>query len=70
MLRWCGHDPVIFEVEPAEGQARRLSGAASRSPPAGAASFDYRLRIADIVRDYGLNGRAEAPEDSRAVHDR
>ncbi|RWA60715.1 antibiotic biosynthesis monooxygenase [Mesorhizobium sp.] len=28
----------------------------------------YRLRIADVVRDYGLNERAEAPGDSRAVN--
>lgn len=27
---------------------------------------DYRLRIAHVVRDYGLNDRAEAPADSRA----
>jgi heme-degrading monooxygenase HmoA len=30
---------------------------------------DYRLRIAQVVRDYGLNERAEVPADSRAVHD-
>jgi heme-degrading monooxygenase HmoA len=29
---------------------------------------DYRLRIAAVVRDYGLNERAEAPADSRARH--
>ncbi|WP_421915212.1 antibiotic biosynthesis monooxygenase family protein [Mesorhizobium sp.] len=28
----------------------------------------YRLRIADVVRDYGLTERAEAPDDSRAVN--
>ncbi|MCQ4632014.1 antibiotic biosynthesis monooxygenase [Shinella sp. CPCC 100929] len=28
----------------------------------------YRLRIASVVRDYGLNDRDEAPEDSRAFH--
>src|SRR5262249_46548302 len=27
---------------------------------------DYRLRIAEVVRDYGMNERAEAPKDSRA----
>jgi heme-degrading monooxygenase HmoA len=26
---------------------------------------DYRLRIADIVRDYGMFDRSEAPADSR-----
>ncbi len=30
---------------------------------------DYRLRVASVLRDYGLNDRAGAPEDSRAVHD-
>jgi heme-degrading monooxygenase HmoA len=28
---------------------------------------DYRLRVATIVRDYGLGARAEAPADSRAA---
>jgi heme-degrading monooxygenase HmoA len=32
--------------------------------------FDnYRIRIAGVVRDYGMNERAQAPKDSRAVHD-
>lgn len=30
---------------------------------------DYRLRIAHVVRDYGMTDRAQAPEDSRRVHD-
>jgi heme-degrading monooxygenase HmoA len=29
---------------------------------------DYRLRIASVVRDYGLEDRAQAPSDSRAAH--
>ncbi|MGH7057455.1 MAG: antibiotic biosynthesis monooxygenase family protein [Acetobacteraceae bacterium] len=29
---------------------------------------DYRLRVAAVLRDYGMNERAEAPADSRAVH--
>ncbi|HEV7690890.1 MAG TPA: antibiotic biosynthesis monooxygenase [Hyphomonadaceae bacterium] len=28
---------------------------------------DYRLRVADVVRDYGMSSRAEAPADSNAV---
>jgi heme-degrading monooxygenase HmoA len=28
----------------------------------------YRLRIASVIRDYGLTERDEAPGDSRAVH--
>ena len=30
---------------------------------------DYRLRIAGVIRDYGMNERDEAPLDSRNVHD-
>jgi heme-degrading monooxygenase HmoA len=30
---------------------------------------DYRLRIAEVARDYGLTDRAQAPADSRAAHD-
>ncbi|MES3021338.1 MAG: antibiotic biosynthesis monooxygenase [Pseudomonadota bacterium] len=29
---------------------------------------DYRLRVASVMRDYGLNERAEAPADSRKMH--
>ena len=32
--------------------------------------FDnYRIRIAGVVRDYGLNERAQVPQDSHALHD-
>lgn len=29
---------------------------------------DYRLRVASVLRDYGMNERAEAPADSRDAH--
>jgi hypothetical protein len=29
---------------------------------------DYRLRIAGVMRDYGLRDRAQAPQDSRSAH--
>ena len=29
---------------------------------------DYRLRVAAVVRDYGMHDRAQAPADSRRVH--
>lgn len=29
---------------------------------------DYRLRVAEVTRDYGLDRRDEAPADSRAAH--
>jgi heme-degrading monooxygenase HmoA len=30
---------------------------------------NYRLRIAGVIRDYGMNDRAQAPKDSRVTHD-
>jgi heme-degrading monooxygenase HmoA len=29
---------------------------------------DYHLRIAGVIRDYGMSERAQAPSDSRAKH--
>ena len=29
---------------------------------------DYRLRVAGVIRDYGMSERAEAPDDSRQLH--
>ena len=28
----------------------------------------YRLRVAEVLRDYGMQERAQAPQDSRAAH--
>jgi heme-degrading monooxygenase HmoA len=29
---------------------------------------DYRLRVADVSRDYGMLDRGEVPEDSKSLH--
>ncbi len=29
---------------------------------------DYRLRVASVIRDYGMSEREQAPADSRAIH--
>jgi heme-degrading monooxygenase HmoA len=29
---------------------------------------DYRLRVASVLRDYGMSERKEAPQDSRKIH--
>ncbi len=29
---------------------------------------DYRLKVVEVLRDYGQQDRAEAPEDSREAH--
>ena len=31
---------------------------------------DYRLRVTGVIRDYSMTDRAEAPDDSRAIHDK
>ncbi|KRB30452.1 MULTISPECIES: antibiotic biosynthesis monooxygenase [unclassified Acidovorax] len=45
-------------------EAHRSSQAAGRDH----VFADYRLRVAAVVRDYGMDDRAQAPADSRAVH--
>ena len=30
---------------------------------------DYRLRVAHVARDYGMNDRAQVPNDSKHFHD-
>lgn len=42
---------------------------AAQSAGRGGILSGYRLRIAHVVRDYGLDEREQAPADSRAVHD-
>jgi heme-degrading monooxygenase HmoA len=41
-----------------------------RAPARGRAEVfaDYRLRVAHVLRDYGLTEREQAPADSRVVH--
>ena len=46
---------VIFEVWPAYGRRQEY--------------LDIALRIAGVIRDYGMFERAETPADSRRVHD-
>jgi heme-degrading monooxygenase HmoA len=45
-------------------QAHREAQAAGR----GGIFADYRLRVAQVLRDYGMAERKEAPDDSRAIH--
>jgi heme-degrading monooxygenase HmoA len=67
---------VIFEVWPRpehrqEVKAWRNIPDHRRTQAKGRAKIfsDYWLRIAGVIRDYGMNERAEAPKDSRAVHE-
>ena len=40
----------------------------AQSQGRGGVLADYRLRVAHVLRDYGLNQRDEAPADSRQHH--
>jgi heme-degrading monooxygenase HmoA len=49
---------------------RNLHGhRAAQAKGRGGVFADYRLRVASVLRDYGMSERAQAPDDSRAVHD-
>ncbi len=41
---------------------------AAQSAGRGGMFADYRLRVAAVMRDYGMMAREEAPPDSRAHH--
>ncbi|NNE54291.1 MAG: antibiotic biosynthesis monooxygenase [Sulfitobacter sp.] len=59
----------FFEDEAAIARWRKLA-AHRRAQAKGRAGIftDYHLRIAHVIRDYGMFDREEAPEDSRASH--
>jgi heme-degrading monooxygenase HmoA len=60
----------FFRDEEAVKQWRNLDAHRAAQAAGRAGVFDdYRLRIAAVVRDYGLDARREqAPDDSRARH--
>lgn len=41
---------------------------AAQAEGRGGVFADYHLRIAQVLRDYGLTDRAEAPDDSKQAH--
>ncbi|MCR9213190.1 MAG: antibiotic biosynthesis monooxygenase [Proteobacteria bacterium] len=60
----------FFEDEKAIERWRQIESHRKAQEKGRQALFaDYRLRIAGVIRDYGLNERDQAPEDSRARHD-
>ena len=61
----------IWRDEDAVKRWRRLEEhRAAQAKGRGGIFADYRLRVASVIRDYGMSERAEAPPDSRAMHDR
>ena len=59
----------IFRDEAAVEAWRNVSQHRKTQSKGRARIFDnYRLRVAGVIRDYGMNDRAQAPKDSRALH--
>lgn len=59
----------FFEDEEAVKRWRTLSAHRGAQSDGRAGVFaGYRLRVAGVLRDYGMFDRAQAPEDSKAVH--
>ena len=59
----------IWRDEEALANWRRLGEhRAAQAMGRGRMFRDYRLRVAEIARDYGMTEREQAPADSRATH--
>ncbi|MEX0284277.1 MAG: antibiotic biosynthesis monooxygenase [Paracoccaceae bacterium] len=59
-----------FEDEAAVQRWRELSQhRAAQSKGRDGIFSGYRIKVLQVLRDYGMNDRAEAPADSRALHD-
>lgn len=59
----------FFEDEAAIARWRTLNAhRGAQTKGRGGVFADYRLRIANVVRDYGMFDRAQAPSDSKKVH--
>lgn len=60
----------IWRDEEAVKRWRQLEGhRAAQAKGRGGIFSDYRLRVAGVIRDYGMFEREQVPADSRAVHD-
>jgi heme-degrading monooxygenase HmoA len=60
----------IWRDEEAVRRWRQFEGhRAAQAKGRGGIFADYRLRVASVIRDYGMSEREQAPEDSRAIHD-
>jgi heme-degrading monooxygenase HmoA len=60
----------IFRDEQAVADWRALQ-AHRKAQTAGRSGIftDYRLRVAGVIRDYGMTDREQAPTDSQEIHD-
>lgn len=59
----------FWESEAAVEEWRRLAAhRRAQDKGRGGVFADYRLRVAHVLRDYGMNDRDEAPDDSKTAH--
>lgn len=59
----------FFRDEEAVQRWRTLSAHRNAQARGRAGVFDgYRLRVAEVLRDYGMHDRTQAPDDSREAH--
>lgn len=59
----------FFEDEAAVERWRQLAAHRAAQAKGRAGVFaDYRLRVAHVLRDYGMRDRTEAPSDSQTAH--
>jgi len=60
----------VFRDEAAVARWRQLEQHRSAQARGRGGIFrNYRLRVASVIRDYGMTERAQAPRDSRDRHD-
>ena len=59
---WRDEDAVMRRRNQARHRESQVQGRAG-------IFAEYRLRVATVLRDYGLADRAAAPDDSKAMHD-
>ena len=60
----------VFRDEAAVARWRQLEQHRSAQAQGRGGIFcNYRLRVASVIRDYGMTERAQAPRDSRDRHD-
>ncbi len=61
----------IWRDEEAVKRWRNLEAhRAAQAKGRGGIFSEYRLRVASVIRDYGMVERDQAPEDSRRIHEK
>ena len=59
---------VVLSVAPQAGSVTAFPDRGAQAKGRNEAFANYRLRIAGVIRDYGMIDRAQAPKDSLALH--